>query len=385
MRAVGAVVSLSTFVFLAKLLSSRDLGLLIELLTCLNLYVIFSKLGVDVLLTREVAINNVNKNNNKIVTLGTVSIVLFGFFFSVVVSKFYEIPLFVWGILIFVPLSSIFFVYMRSQGLFESADFLELLGRPLLFVFLVVVLFYFSELNYIKVFASYLLTYFLVSIFALLALVFAIKEVPKLTRYLQGSDVLSVLKGTRSYLALAIVSYVYFQLDTLIVAAYLDETNVAIYGVASNFTRAITFITFIFVSYLQPKLAKMDEASASGLFRYYERVNLLQSFCVFLIFSVLGWFVLEWIGPVYTEGYYSMQILNLAHVANAYVVFRCAYYNMRGKQDEYVGYFVLGGFLTLISNIVLVPIYGIEGASVSLLLGLVFVIVVFKSKKSLEV
>jgi O-antigen/teichoic acid export membrane protein len=384
-RAFGAVISLSTFVWLAKLLSPSDLGMLIEVLTCLNLYVIFSKLGVDVLLTREVSINNRNDKNRKITTLGLISIIILGFAFSAFVSKFYNIPLFAWGLLIFVPISAVYFVYMRSQGLFEIADFIELLARPVVFIMLVALFFYLTDLNYIKVFISYILSYFLIVIVALWLLIIAGKQVPKIAKSISQSDALTVLKGSRSYLVLALISYVYFQMDTLIVAAYLDENQVAIYGVASNFTRAITFITFIFIAYLQPKLASMGELPASKLFKYYERVNLLQSFFVFLIFTILGWFILGWMNPVYTEGYLSMQILNLAHVANSYVVFRCAYYNMRGKQDDYVKYFIFGGMLALISNIILVPVYGIEGAAVSLFIGLSFVIFVFKSKKSLEI
>lgn len=384
-RAFGAVISLSTFVLLAKLLSPSDLGMLIEVLTCLNLYVILSKMGVDILLTREVSINNRNDMNAKVATLGLISIILFGFAFSAFVSKFYNIPLFAWGLLIFVPISAVYFVYMRSQGLFEIADFIELLIRPVVFIVLVLLFFYFADLNYIKVFLSYIFSYLLIVIIALSLLIIAGKEVPKITKFISHSDALTVLRGSRSYLILALISYVYFQMDTLIVAAYLDENQVAIYGVASNFTRAITFITFIFIAYLQPRLASMGEFPASKLFKYYERVNLLQSLFVFLIFTILGWFVLGWINPVYKEGYLSMQILNLAHVANSYVVFRCAYYNMRGKQDDYVKYFIFGGMLALISNIILVPVYGIEGASVSLFIGLSFVIFVFKSKKSLEI
>lgn len=166
------------------------------------------------------------------------------------------------------------------------------------------------------------------------------------------------------------LSEILFILDVFLIGFFLDESAVANYKVAIILPMNLMFIPMIFMQTDYPKL--VENATDKNYLKFY----IVNYYKLFIPLSILmlscGFFLKDWILPfVFGEQYHEngwIFFMILFAVATN-MCFRNLYGNLlsavgRAKNNTLVS--VVSIILMLILSLVLIPIYGILGAAISL-------------------
>lgn len=167
-----------------------------------------------------------------------------------------------------------------------------------------------------------------------------------------------------------------FALDILILSYFLNESSVAAYKVAILIPANMVFLTQSFIQSDYPKIA------ANGKNRLYLRNYIIQFFKVFvpvsLIILLIGWLFSEPIISLFFGSRYSSvsQIFFVLLIAfSASMLFRVLFGNMLsaiGKMSSVTFATVSGVIILIISAVILVPRFEIQGMAYSMLFALLF-------------
>jgi O-antigen/teichoic acid export membrane protein len=120
------------------------------------------------------------------------------------------------------------------------------------------------------------------------------------------------------YTFLSVIGDIFrFQVDSLVIAAFIGLAAVTHYRVASVFMRYYIDIIVCVIGIIQPVMSRLhgaqDRRSLEKVFFFATRVSLCIS--VFIGFSLICWgkpFIARWMGPKYQDAYWPLVVLSLA-------------------------------------------------------------------------
>lgn len=169
--------------------------------------------------------------------------------------------------------------------------------------------------------------------------------------------------------------YMNGQLDILILGMLLDSTAVGTYGAVSRLVVVMSFPTTVVVSIIQPMIVRAVSSARQGELQHLTtgaaRLAFLATLGPAIVIWVFAEDLLHLFGPSFAEGATSLRILTLGYVLANLVSTSSALLNMCGRQNDATGIMLLGGMLTVILNLVLVPAFGITGAALATALSMV--------------
>lgn len=174
--------------------------------------------------------------------------------------------------------------------------------------------------------------------------------------------------------AIALLSYSYFSLDTLLVAHHVSAEHTGAYAAAGTLVRAVLIIPFILALRMQPRVAVcFDRGDLPGLYRT-TRVALLASLGAALVAALVlaasGNWLLARMDPGFVVAYPSLLVLCVAHLVNAAVMTVSMALAMCRQQHRVFWSSVAGVLVCIPLYYVLIPWLHLMGAALSVLAGL---------------
>lgn len=163
---------------------------------------------------------------------------------------------------------------------------------------------------------------------------------------------------------------VFLQADTVLIGYFLENSDVGVYRVVSGLTMAATFITYSLRAILWPsvshwgKKGEIDkvEESLSRAISY----SLLLAIPVFIGGVLLGdKLIYFFYGAEFSRGYGVLVILLAIQIVNIFQYFFTMYLDALDHPKESFKVTAFAAFTNILLDIVLIPIFGIEGAAIA--------------------
>ena len=182
----------------------------------------------------------------------------------------------------------------------------------------------------------------------------------------------------RSYpMALSAIAYFIMQsVDIIILTAYEGFESIAYYSVAVKLA-TVTALALMSVNIvIAPKIAEIystnDFEKLNKLINDSARIIFIISIPILIILFVFSNFMLGLFGENYVLAREARLLLLGAQFFSSLCGPGAVYLNMTGKQKKLNTILILGLIINIILNLVLIPIYGIEGAAAATLISMIF-------------
>tara|TARA_A100001015_G_C15009980_1_gene722558 strand:- start:740 stop:1993 length:1254 start_codon:yes stop_codon:yes gene_type:complete len=182
----------------------------------------------------------------------------------------------------------------------------------------------------------------------------------------------SLLNESWPFILSGVSILLYMRVDLLLIKYFLNLEQVGIYSVGIILSQFWYFLPVIISTVIAPKLAKAmkkDETYFNKLIRYYMLLFFLLGISIFIFTFMFGTIL---INLLYGEDYEAASKVLLIHsVTNIPVCMGVIAQLWIINQKKGVTYFkktIMGLIVSIIANIILIPKYGIIGASYSAVL-----------------
>jgi len=196
----------------------------------------------------------------------------------------------------------------------------------------------------------------------------------------------------RSYpMALSAIAYFIMQsVDIIILTAYEGFESIAYYSVAVKLA-TVTALALMSVNIVvAPKIAEIYSTNnfekLNKLINDSARIIFIISIPVLILLFVFSDFMLGLFGANYVLAKEALLLLLCGQFFSSLCGPGAIYLNMTGKQKKLNTILILGLGINVVLNLMLIPIYGIEGAAAATLISMIFwncliVAVVYKTDR----
>jgi O-antigen/teichoic acid export membrane protein len=180
----------------------------------------------------------------------------------------------------------------------------------------------------------------------------------------------ALLKGIFGFISIIyladLLNFFNYRLDLYFIEFYLTEIDLSYYSLAVNIAQFFWIFTASLTTVLQPSLNDPNEKKVLSKFVFYSRLN----FTVILIGCIVLYFTAGWIIPLVYGKDFSGTVVVLQVLLPAILVGSIskmfAFMVVNKGFIRYNLYAVIFGLIiTILLNVILIPVYGIIGASIS--------------------
>ena len=353
--------------------------------TFASIFVLFADFGLDMLLTTELPRKLVQSKEifQKLFSM-KVLFTIITFIVILGVSSFGDFSPDVRQLIIIFCFYATFttlttYLYALFQG-FERFEYETKVSFGLnLSMLIVIMLLIFLEQNIIIISFAFVTMRFFGLV---LALYYARCLLPSITFKLKFKDIRSILNKVIVFGLFLIFGNLYFLIDTILLAFFKGEESVGIYQAVFKLIMLPLFIPQIFVNSLMPTLSRMNtidiikwEKLGQALYKVLNIVAI--PICITIIM-----FAEEIIGIIYSNQEYAEAIPILRIFA--FIVFVRFFAETHGlmlttsqRQKTRMYIVIVATILNIALNIILIPIYSVQGAAFVSLITNLFVAVLF--------
>lgn len=188
------------------------------------------------------------------------------------------------------------------------------------------------------------------------------------------------LRQHATFTASGLLTFVFFQVDGLVLSHHVSSAELGAYNMACNLARFVIFIPMIILVIFQSKVAvAFVEVNRLNLAIYFIQSIFL---CIFgasltaLLLLAFGHYALETIDPAVVVAYPALKVLLLAYLINSVLMVIGAFAVLSKNYSKLVVAQATGAIVAAISYITLVSGYGQIGISWSVVFGLLVVMLV---------
>lgn len=386
------VVSLFVGVWVARYLGPEQFGLLSYVQAYVGLFIVFSTLGLDGIVVREL----VKNENDRDELLGSAFVLklcgsLILIFLTLLISYLNNETSFNILLILIFSLTSIFQSLNVIDFYFQSkviskftvyANFIVLISSSVIKVFLI--------LN--KFSLIYFVLVFLIDagILAFSLLFFYNKQNLKLINWKFNKRIaINLLKDSWPAILGGLMITIYMKIDQVMIKEMLNETQVGLYSAAVRISEAWYFIPMAISSSIAPYIT---ESKLQNEEMYNKRIRQLYQIMVFisLLISILIFFTSDYVIVfLYGISYYESSNVLLIHIWASIFVFIGVVNGLWFLNENLLVYASFNTFIGALSNIIFnyifIPIWGIKGAAIATIvsysISAYFCLFIFKSTR----
>lgn len=165
------------------------------------------------------------------------------------------------------------------------------------------------------------------------------------------------------------------QIDILILTKYQSLSEVGVYSIAVKLSLLSIFTISAINSMVAPKFSELHHLNKHTELIYIAKKSSILIFWttipISLFLIVFGKYILGIFGETFYLGYEALIILTIAHTVNALAGSNGMLLNMTGYQKEFMYIMFISIILNIVLNIILIPIYSINGAAIATLISVV--------------
>ena len=416
-RFTGVALNFIVILIITNYLDKTSAGDIMLLMTFITGVALISRLGIDQLLMKEVASSHHDNTSFKngflkvsykaVLTLSLIFMTIWVLASPYLQSSFFyngDVPTVTKLELIFASLGILFFNLVILNSTFLKAikkTVLGVLGQNALtaitFLFIILVFWaYFKDNQY--VFYLYTISLILAGLLAAFFTYRLSHQAPDTINQNTNSfdevlpNLQQVLKKSIPLAPISIISYLMIFTDTIMVGWYLSNDQVAEYSVASRISYIILFFLQAMEATIYPRLLNMFKHAQSALRAFFWQSTAL---VILVVLSVTGLMYLlsDWIliafGKEYIIARQALGLLLVAQLFRAATITFSFMFIIREKV-KYLNMILVTAFVVnVISNIIFIQLYGIEGAALATLIAnatlLILVLALFYFHKLLIV
>lgn len=391
-KVVAAGLAFASQITLVKILGSGPYGLYVYLVTYCSLIVAISKGGIDLVALRETAVawsagslqhvKSIRRGAFRyIVAIGAPAAVLLAFVFEKtgISAHGQRSPELIWVVITSITLLVLAMSLACVKGMqrVTSAEAVDSIFKP---VTIIAIAWLIGSMSVVSPSYSAYVPFIaanVVSALALQILFYAVQKENKAEVTDRKVEVRGLFEPAQAFsMTLSgLITFAYFQLDTLIVATKLGASEAASYNMACNFVRVVIFVALIASGQAQPVLAAQYRRNDMNSVRRTIWTCVLVSVssaalgAVFLL--IFGQRLLGAVSPGFVTAYTALIILSVAHVFNSVILGLTGALNMCGFQNNVLKAQIIGLVPGAIGMLFLVTPYGMNGVALSVLMALV--------------
>jgi len=173
----------------------------------------------------------------------------------------------------------------------------------------------------------------------------------------------------------ASIHMVISQTDIIMLGVMKSESEVGIYNIVVKLSLLTSFILNAVNAIVAPKFSKLYHSGKIKDLRIVaqksSKLIFWGTFPIIIIYIIAGQWVLSIYGNEFIIGYYALVFLTIGQFVNSAVGSVGYFLDMTGHQKIIRNIVVLGGIINILSNIVLIPKFGINGAAFSSMISIV--------------
>lgn len=385
-RIGGQIMGFLMSLIIAHYFGAKSLGSYVLVIVVLQIFSLISKLGLDTLSVRFIAAfakknqwRSIRLFRRKVLSIiSTTSIFssILMFFLADNISDFIDVEKIYVELSSFFILPMVFFMlhYQSLRGLKKIAEY-SFFYRMSQATFTIIVIFIFSNLkfdnsNSIPIF-SYLLSLMIVSVLSVINFYywFNKKSTFNSKEIVENLSIISILKVSIPLMLAQSVQFIMAWTDKLMIGSMLSAEDVAIYGVAFRFSMGASITLMAINSISSPKFSEKfstNDITGMGKIAFQSAKMIFWSTLpIAFILLLFPDFFMGLYGAEFLFGSEVLKWLIIGRIVNALSGSVGNLMQMSGEQKNYMKILILGAFVNVTLNYLLIPLYGIKGAAIA--------------------
>ncbi len=369
---------------IANLFGADGLGDYVLSITVLRLFTLLSKLGLDTTSIKFIASfasqnkwTSIFKFRNKVVFILIISSIFFSFLLytlsqpiaDLINAQVKYIKLNSFFIL---PMSFFMLHYQSLRGLKRIAEFsfFYRMSQSLFTVVSVLIIYYFIQDNEVPIYA-YLVSLLLVSVLAFLSFRYNLnkKSYGKESAEMQILKYSQILKISIPLMFAQSVQFIMAWTDKLMLGSMTTTVDVGVYHTAFKLSMFAAVALMSVNSIASPKFAEMfakkDFLGLKKVVHQSTKMIFWSSFPLVIVFFMFPDFLLGLFGEEFKVGVTAFIFLSCGRLISSFSGSVGNILQMTGNQNIYAIILLIGAILNVVLNLILIPLYGINGAAIA--------------------
>lgn len=369
---------------IANLFGADGLGDYVLSITVLRLFTLLSKLGLDTTSIKFIASfasqnkwTSIFKFRNKVVFILIISSIFFSFLMytlsqpiaDLINAQVKYIKLNSFFIL---PMSFFMLHYQSLRGLKRIAEFsfFYRMSQSLFTVVSVLIIYYFIQDNEVPIYA-YLVSLLLVSVLAFLSFRYNLnkKSYGKESAEMQILKYSQILKISIPLMFAQSVQFIMAWTDKLMLGSMTTTVDVGVYHTAFKLSMFAAVALMSVNSIASPKFAEMfakkDFLGLKKVVHQSTKMIFWSSFPLVIVFFMFPDFLLGLFGEEFKVGVTAFIFLSCGRLISSFSGSVGNILQMTGNQNIYAIILLIGAILNVVLNLILIPLYGINGAAIA--------------------
>jgi len=239
---------------------------------------------------------------------------------------------------------------------------------------LLLLLAHFFALPYNPIYLFYT-TILIITIAIALSLYQFLKD-KKINPFVVGKYQEKILKNSYPMFLAASIMFLMSYIDSFMISYYLDEYQVGIYSACINLSLMITFIPTAIGGFISPKVSKYySNNEFFNIKKIFNNSLIIIAIITLPIFLVLYFYAEEFLGlfgTAFTVATTTLLLTNVAFLSEALLGPVGFILNMTDNQHLFMKILIVSLLINILFNAMLIPVYGINGAAIALMLSMFF-------------
>ncbi|HDR8999699.1 TPA: lipopolysaccharide biosynthesis protein [Burkholderia vietnamiensis] len=407
-KVVAAGLAFVSQIALVKILGSHPYGLYVYLVTYCSLIVAISKGGIDLVALREMAVAwSVGSSRDVmfirfsafryIATVGVPLAVLIALIFqwTGLFSHGQNPPNLVWVCITSISLLLLAMSLACVKGLqrVNAAEAVDSIFKPITIIIIAWIIGSLSVASSENIAYLPFVSANIVSVLALQTLFELIRRERESNQKNDDIEVRGLFEFRQAFAFTlsGLITFAYFQLATLVVAAKLGTSDAAAFNMACNFVRIVIFVALIAAGQAQPLIAahyrRREFQSVRSTIYTCLMVSISSAVLGAIFLTIFGRMLLRSVSPDFVCAYSALIIMSAAHIFNSAILILSGALNMCGFQNNVLKAQILGLIPGAVAMALLVTPFGMTGVACSMLIALLanFIILARDSVKVFSV
>lgn len=241
-------------------------------------------------------------------------------------------------------------------------------------VFLLILITILLEKKYDPIYILYF-SVMIITVILMVFLYFFLKE-KKITIAIKGKYKNKILKNSYPMFLAASIMFLMSYIDSFMIAYYLDEYQVGIYNACISLSMMITFIPMAIGGFISPKVSlaysKGDKSEVKKIFKNSLIIIFIITLPIFGILYFYAEFFLGIFGDAFKVATTTLLLTSIAFLSEALTGPVGFILNMTDNQHIFMRILLVSLVINIILNMILIPIYGINGAAIAILVSMLF-------------
>ncbi len=175
--------------------------------------------------------------------------------------------------------------------------------------------------------------------------------------------------------------YIYGRIDQVMILHFIDAASVGFYDIAVRMTEFLGYLPGIIITSVLPAVINAKKKSQS---EYLSRLKSLTILCILVSFfsvllvSILSPLIINTIfGQDYSNSINILRLYSWSSIGTIFILLIQQYLIIEGKSMQLLIYSVLSALTNVGLNLILIPLYGVNGAIYATLTTLFLTVIVF--------